>query len=913
MVMSSADIRRSFLEFFEQRGHSVVPSAPLIPADDPTLLFVNAGMVPFKNTFLGLEKRPYRRATTAQRCLRVSGKHNDLENVGPSARHNTFFEMLGNFSFGDYFKREAVTYAWGFLTEVLRLPKDRLSFTIFKDDEETAGLWQEIAGVSADRVFRLGAKTNFWTMGDTGPCGPNTEIMFDRGPDHCTCGDPACSPGLDNDCSRWLEIWNLVFMQYNMGLDGGLTELPAKGVDTGMGFERMVSVIQGGETNYDTDVFMPYMDEVQRLLGHTNEQRLGGIVSYRIIADHARAVAFLITDGVRPGNEGRPYVLRLLLRRAARHGRLLGFDGPFLSRITDKVVDEMGPQYSELTARRDFIAQVVQQEEERFQQTLATGLTRLSTIADGLRQAGQTTIPGEEAFRLYDTYGFPMDLTLEVAREMGLTVDREGFEAAMEEQRQRARAAQTFAGGAPEIERYRKVLDGLARAGSLPSTGVSRVHLETTYAETVLAALLTEDGEVASAHEGDAVGAVVADSPFYVEGGGQVGDTGLVAVYTSDDLDEEPTAAIEIEEVRQPIPGLVVHWGKVVRGELRVGQPVWAMVDYERRMDVARNHTATHILHSELRYMLGQHVQQAGSLVTAERLRFDFTHSGMLTQEELTRIEQAVNDAILADYPIECEVLPYKEALSEGAMALFGEKYGDRVRVVRMGDTGNYFSRELCGGTHVDHTSQIGFFHVMSEGSVGAGVRRIEAVTGRPGQRLAQERLRAAETAAAFASSTPEQIDRRVLQLLERVQVLEKEVTTLQRRASAAGLGSLLQAVEQVSGVAVLATQVEAADVDGMRAMCDSLREKLPSGVIVLGAVINGKPALVASVTKDAVDKGVNASKLIKEIASVVGGSGGGRDTMAQAGGRDASRLGEALGDVRAVVERTVRGDAGQS
>ncbi|MHB0876071.1 MAG: alanine--tRNA ligase [Anaerolineae bacterium] len=913
MVMTSAEIRRSFLEFFEQRGHTVVASAPLIPADDPTLLFTNAGMVPFKTVFLGLEKRPYKRATTSQRCLRVSGKHNDLENVGPSARHNTFFEMLGNFSFGDYFKRDAVTYAWEFLTQVLGLPRERLSCTVYTDDDETAGLWQEIAGMPAERIFRLGAKTNFWTMGDTGPCGPNTEVMYDRGPDHCTCGDPACSPGLDNDCSRWLEIWNLVFMQYNMGLDGSLTELPAKGVDTGMGLERISSVVQGAPTIYDTDVFRPYMDEVQRLLGHTDEQRRQGIVSYRIIADHARAVAFLITDGVRPGNEGRPYVLRLLLRRAARHGRLLGFDGPFLSAITDKVVDVMGPHYSDLTARRDFIGQVVQQEEERFQQTLATGLTRLSTIADSLRQAGQTVIPGEEAFRLYDTYGFPMDLTLEVAREMGLSVDREGFEAAMEEQRQRARAAQTFAGGAPEIERYRKVLDSLARSGMLPATGVSRVHLETTYSETVLAALLTDDGEVTSVHEGDAIGAVVADSPFYVEGGGQVGDTGLIAVYTSDDLDEEPTAAIEIAEVRQPIPGLVVHWGKVVRGELRVGQPVWAMVDYERRMDVARNHTATHILHSELRYMLGQHVQQAGSLVTAERLRFDFTHSGMLTQEELTRVEQAVNDAVLADYPIECEVMPYKEAVKEGAMALFGEKYGDRVRVVRLGDTGNYFSRELCGGTHVEHTSQIGFFHIMSEASVGAGVRRIEAVTGRPGQRLAQERLRAVETAATFVGAVPEQLDRRVLQLLERVQALEKEVTVLQRRASTAGISTVLQTVEHVDGIPVLAAQVEAPDVDTMREMSDTLREKLHTGVIVLGAVINDKPALVASVTKDVVERGVNASKLIKEVAKVVGGSGGGRDTMAQAGGRDAGRLGEALGGVRELVERTIRGDSDQS
>ncbi|MGQ9555318.1 MAG: alanine--tRNA ligase [Anaerolineae bacterium] len=909
MVMSSAELRRSFLQYFQDRGHTVVPSSPLIPSDDPTLLFTNAGMVQFKSVFLGVEKRPYVRAVTAQKCLRVSGKHNDLEQVGPSGRHNTFFEMLGNFSFGDYFKREAIAYAWDFLTRVLALPKERLYFTIYRDDEESFALWQEIAGVQTERIFRLGAKTNFWTMGDTGPCGPNSEVFYDLGPDRCTCGDASCSVGLDNDCNRWIEIWNLVFMQYNMDRQGSLTELPAKGVDTGMGFERIVAVLHGAETIYDTDIFQPYIAEIQQLLGHDDAQRRASIVSYRVIADHARAVAFMITDGILPGNEGRNYVLRLLLRRAARHGRLIGFERPFLSRITDKVVEHMGSHYAELVARKDFIRQVVQQEEERFQQTLSTGLARLEQLFETLRQEGKATIPGEEAFRLYDTYGFPLDLTLEVAREQGLAVDQEGFHQAMEEQRQRARAAQTFAAGAPEMERYRAIFERLVRSGALAESGTQRLHLDTTFAETKLVALLTDEQEVAAASEGERVGAIVAESPFYVESGGQEGDTGLIAIYTSNDLDEEPVAAIEVEETRMPIPGLVVHWGKVIKGNIKVGQAVWAMVDYERRLDLARNHTATHLLHSELRYVLGQHVQQAGSLVTPDRLRFDFTHSGMLTQEELALVEQSVNDAILADYSVECEVLPYSEAIREGAMALFGEKYGDRVRVVRIGESGNYFSRELCGGNHVGHTSQLGFFHIISESSVGAGVRRIEAVTGRPAQRLAQERLRAVETAATFLGSQPEQVDRRVLQLMERVQALEKEVAAYQKRLATAGLGSALQSVAQVDGIPVLATQVDAADIEAMRDMSDYLRERLQSGVIVLGAVINDKPTFVASVTKDLVQRGVNAAKLIKEVAKVVGGSGGGRDTMAQAGGRDASKMGEALAGVPELVGRSVRGD----
>ncbi|NPV07275.1 MAG: alanine--tRNA ligase [Anaerolineae bacterium] len=909
--MSSAELRRSFLQFFQDRGHTVVPSSPLVPAGDPTLLFTNAGMVQFKAIFLGAEKAPYARAVTSQKCLRVSGKHNDLENVGPSPRHHTFFEMLGNFSFGDYFKREAIAFAWEYVTGVLKLTPERLSFSVYQEDDESFNLWQEIAGVGPDRIFRLGAKSNFWTMGDTGPCGPNTEIFYDMGPDYCTCGDPACSPALDNGCNRWPEIWNLVFMQYNMEVDGSLSELPAKGVDTGMGLERVAAILQGANTNYDTDLFLPLMDEVQRLLGHSEEERRRHTVSYRVIADHARAVTFMIADGIQPGNEGRGYVLRLLLRRAARHGRLIGFTQPFLAQIADIVIEQMGPHYAELPARRDYIRQVVEQEEERFQQTLSTGLARLSELAQNLEARGLSEIPGEEAFRLYDTYGFPIDLTLEVARDAGLSVDMDGFRAALEEQRQRARAAQAFAAAAPELERHRRLLQNLVRAGKLSEQGTTRLHLETTFAETEILALLTDDGEVNSAHEGDHVGVVLRETPFYVESGGQIGDTGIIGVYQSDDLDEEPMAALEVQEVRALIPGLPVHWGEVVRGRLEVGQTVWAMVDYERRMDIARNHTATHLLHSELRYVLGQHVQQAGSLVTPERLRFDFTHSGMLTQEELTEVERLVNEAILADYPIECRVQEYQEALEEGAMALFGEKYGDRVRVVAIGEAGAEFSKELCGGTHVEHTSQIGFFHIISEGSVGAGVRRVEAVTGRAAHTLALERLQAIESAATFLGTKPEQVDRRVLQLMERVQSLEREVAALQREAATARLSGALQNVAEVDGVKVLAMQVEAPDVETMREMTDFLRDRLQSGVVILGAVIDEKPAFVASVTRDLVGRGLSAARLVKEVARVVGGGGGGRDTMAQAGGRDPSKVSDALAGVPALVHTSIQGGSG--
>jgi len=891
-MMTSAEIRRAFLDYFASRGHAVVPSSSLVPANDPTLLFTNAGMVQFKDVFLGLEERDYKRATTAQKCMRVSGKHNDLENVGPSPRHHTFFEMLGNFSFGDYFKREAIGYAWEFLTEVLGLPKERLYPTVYEKDDEAFSLWQEVAGVPAERITRLGKKDNFWAMGDVGPCGPCSEIIYDRGPEFCTCGRPDCSPKYD--CDRWWELWNLVFMQFNLNPDGSMTPLPKPSIDTGMGLERITAVVQGVDSNYQTDLFRPLMERTRELLGDDEEAMRRKIVSYRVIADHSRAITFLIGDGVIPGNEGRNYVLRLILRRAARHGKLAGFEEPFLAEVAKVVIDLMGEHYTELRARRDFILDVITQEEERFQQTLSTGLSLLDELMAELEARGERVIPGAEAFRLYDTYGFPLDLTRDVARERGFSVDEEGFRMALEEQRERARAAQRFGVvGGEELEVYSRLLSELKRKGKLPEGEVKHIYDEATEVETEVVAILREGRAVSSAKEGEEVELVLPITPFYVEAGGQVSDTGFIAHYR--DEEEEPEWEVEVRDMRRPLPGLIVHVGEVVAGTPRVGDEVWAVVDYERRMDIARNHTATHLLHSELRYILGEHVQQAGSLVAPDRLRFDFTHSGLLTQDELDAVERSVNEAILANYPVEIEETSYQEAIAAGAIALFGEKYGERVRVVKIGYPGEPFSQELCGGTHVSRTSEVGLFHILSESSVGAGLRRIEAVTGRAAQRLVQERLRKLEQAATFLGCSPEEVDRKVLSLLDELQRQSKEIARLRRKLARRDFEALLPQVREVAGIKVLAAQVEASDVDTMREMSDWFRDRVGSGVIALGAVMGGRPNFVVAVTPDLAERGLHAGRLARRMAQVVGGGGGGKPTLAQAGGRDASKIGQAL------------------
>jgi alanyl-tRNA synthetase len=895
---SSSEVRQAFLDYFAKQGHVIVPSASLIPGDDPTLLFTNAGMVQFKDVFLGLEKRPYTRATSSQKCMRVSGKHNDLEIVGPSPRHHTFFEMLGNFSFGDYFKREAIRFAYECVAEVYGLPPERLVYTVFQGDEEAISAWEEVAGLPRDAIIQMGEETNFWMMGDTGPCGPTSELHYDWGPEACSCGQPDCSVALDNGCERWLEIWNLVFMQFDQAADGTRTPLPQTGVDTGMGLERVLSILDGVRSNYQTDLFWPIMERTRELLGHGEEEMRENLVAYRVIADHGRAVTFLVGDGVLPANEGRGYTLRMILRRAARYGKKVGFDGPFLGEIAETVMEVMGSHYTELVARRDFILERIAQEESRFQQTLNTGLALMDGLMERLRGEGTKVVPGDEAFRLYDTYGFPIDLTRDVALEHGFTVDEAGFRVALEAQRERARQAQHFVTtGADVQERYHALLSDLQERELLGVEGVivdpyDRIEM---YADLVA---LLKDGEPAEeVAEGDKVEVVLPTTPFYVESGGQVSDSGYII---SEDVSLEkkdeifPLWEVKVEDVRQPVTGLVVHAGTVTRGRPQTGDAVWAIVDYQRRWDIMRNHTATHLLHSELRYILGEHVQQAGSEVGPDRLRFDFTHGAMLTQDELDTVEQSVNDAILANYLVQADYNSYKEAVSGGAIALFGEKYGDKVRVIEIGDE-EMFSQELCGGTHVRFTSEIGLFHILSESSIGAGVRRIEAVTGRAAQRLALTRLRTANAAATFLSCTPEELDRKVLALLDQVQQKEKEVARLRRDLAQRDFQALLGKTKEVQGVKLLAEEVHVADDETLLEMSDWFREQIGSGVIVLGTVLKGKPRFVAAVTSDLVERGLHAGRIVKAVAAVVGGGGGGKPSLAQAGGRDARRLGEAL------------------
>jgi alanyl-tRNA synthetase len=909
-VVTSARIRQDFLDFFAEKSHTIVPSASLVPVDDPTLLFTNAGMNQFKNIFLGLERREYTRAADSQKCMRVAGKHNDLEDVGPSPYHHTFFEMLGNWSFGDYYKKEAIAWAWELLTQVWALPPENLYATVFEDDkgglgrdEEAARHWKAETTIDPEHVLYFGRKDNFWEMGDTGPCGPCSEIHLDRGPEYC---DKSGLPGhvcrVNGDCQRFIELWNLVFIQYDRHENGQLDELPAKHIDTGMGFERVVNVLQRARSNYETDLFVPIIERTRELLDHTPEQRDSSIIAYRVIADHGRAMTFLIGDGVLPSNEGRGYVLRLLIRRAARYGRILGFSGPFLAEVAKTVTDLMGQQFREIVDRRAFILKTITAEEERFHQTLATGLMRLDELMADLAASGSTVIPGEEAFRLYDTFGFPLGITRDVAHEHGYTVDEGAYLAALEEQRARARAATHFASvGSEDLQVYFRVLESLRGRGAVGAEGVCLACHEAIQLQTTVDAILLDGQPVNSAHVGQTVEVVLPSTPFYAESGGQVDDQGHLL--GPSDAAGQPQWDVRVDEIRQPVPGLVVHIGAVVSGTVRQGDETFAVVDYERRLDIMRNHTATHILHSELRYILGEHVHQAGSLVDPERLRFDFTHSSMLTQDELAAVEQSVNDAILANYPVDIDQESYKDAVEAGAMALFGEKYRDEVRTVQIGYPDEVFSYELCGGTHVRRTSEIGLFHVLSEGSVGSGIRRIEAVTGRAAQRLVQARLAELERAATFLAVQPEDVDRRVLGLLDEVQSLQKEVARLRQSLAKRDVELLLERVEDVRGVQVLAAQVEASDESTMREMTDWFRDKLGSGVVVLGAAIDRRPHLVAAVTPDLTSRGLHAGRLVQAVAQLVDGGGGGRPTLAQAGGRDLSRLPEALKKVREWVE----------
>ena len=891
---TSEQIREAFLDYFEEHRHQRVPSSSLIPYNDDTLLLVNAGMVQFKDVFLGLESRPYQRAATSQKCMRVSGKHNDLENVGPSPRHHTFFEMLGNFSFGDYFKKGAIQFAYDFLTKVVQLPPDRLYYTVFQDDDDAYGYWTKDMGIAPERVYRMGESTNFWSMGDVGPCGPTSEVHYDWGPEACTCGDPNCSVLLDNGCDRWLEIWNLVFMEFNQDEDGVRTLLPKPGIDTGMGLERIVSVVQQQPINYDTDLFMPIMDRVQTLLGHSDAERVQYQTGYRVIADHSRAAAFLVADGVRPGPAGAGYVLRMVIRRAYRFGREIGFGGPFLVEVAQAVIDKMGDVYPELRSRSSLIASTIRLEEVQFIATLDRALGELNRALAALDAAGKKELSGSEAFYLKSTLGLPFEVTRDICIERGYTVDETSYLHAEEEHRKISQGKISEAVYADEAEHYATVLAQLQQRGTLPESGVVYDPYGEMTRSTQVLAILHDKELVETAPEGEEVGIVLAETPFYVEAGGQISDTGTIIASSG--------WQARVDDVRRPVSGLTVHRATIVSGSARVGSAVQASVDSQRRWSIMRNHTATHLLHNALRTHLGGHVHQAGSLVAPDRLRFDFTHDAAITPEQLDKITDTVNQTILASYPIDIAFKPYTQAIAEGATALFGEKYGDVVRTVTCGDHENFWSYELCGGTHVENTAQIGSFLIASESSAAAGVRRIEALTGFGAGAYAREHIALLDRIARTLHTPADAAEQKVLDLKEQVKQLNREVQKLRQQVMTRQAERLTGRVQEVAGVKVLAERVDAADVNGMRIMADDLRNKLGSGIVVLGAVINSKPMLIAATTPDVVKQGGHAGQLVRALAPTIGGGGGGRPDMAQAGGRDVSKLDAALAAVPAAV-----------
>lgn len=877
-IIAGNDIRKAFLEFFQSKGHEIVPSSSLVPHNDPTLLFTNAGMVQFKDTFLELEERPYKRATSSQKCVRAGGKHNDLDTVGKTARHHTFFEMLGNFSFGDYFKEGAIGYAWEFLTEVLKLDKEHLYITIYKDDDEAFELWQKVAGVSPDRIFRLGEKDNFWSMGDTGPCGPCSEIHYDRGA-HLACG-PDCGIG-KCDCDRWLEIWNLVFMQYNRDENGVMTPLPHPCIDTGMGLERIASILQDAPSNYDTDLLrnlIKFIEDETGLPYYTDERGF----PMRVVADHARSCTFLIADGVLPSNDGRGYVLRRILRRAARFIKLLGIDGVFLAKVVPVVVDMMGDQYPEIREKKDFIIKVISNEEERFHVTLADGMKILEDKIAALKDEGKTVIPGSDAFQLYDTYGFPIDLTEDAAEEQGMTVDKEGFEAAMEEQRNRARNARSNE-GFNELE--------ITLTGLIPEVDATEFTGYTTLTdEGTCRALIVGEERRSIMAQGEEGFLVLDKTPCYAEMGGQVGDRGSFTVGDS--------RADILTTFKLP-GGAFIHKIKVAVGEIREGDCGTVAVDAPLRKATQRNHTATHMLHKALRETLGDHANQAGSLVNEDRLRFDFNHFSAVTPEELKIIEDKVNAQILENLNVCTKEMDIEEAKAQGAMALFGEKYGKRVRFVDIGG----WSKELCGGTHVGNTGEIGQLKIVSESSIGAGLRRIEAVTGDAARSYFEAEEKELAEIQQLLKVKKSDVILKIQQLLAELKEKEKEIAAFKEAEAASKAGDVLKAAEDYPKGKAIVADMGAIDMNALRDTADKLKENRDDLALVLFATGGEKVSIVISGGKDWLAQGFHAGKLIKEVASVVGGGGGGKPNMAQAGGKDVTKVAEAMAKAKELLQ----------
>ena len=863
--MKSHQIREKFLKFFEQKDHKIFPSSSLIPREDPTLLFANAGMNQFKDIILGKKRPEHKRTASCQKCIRVSGKHNDLEEVGKDTSHHTFFEMLGNWSFGDYFKKEAIIWGWEFLTGVCELPKERLYATVFRDDDEAEKLWHKHTDIGKGRVLRFDEKENFWEMGEVGPCGPSSEIHYDKGEKY-KCDRPDC--GVNCPCGRFVEVWNLVFMQYSRDEKGNLSDLPAKVVDTGMGFERLTAIMQNVDSNYDTDLFVPLIKQIENVssLSYKNSDHQE---SFRVIADHIRALSFAITDGAIPSNEGQGYVVRRILRRAARHGRLLGLHKPFIYQLSSVVVDLMRKTYPEMEAKKEHVALVIKSEEERFEETLDLGLELFENVSERVRKEGSNTIPGEEVFKLYDTYGFPLDLTQVIAQEKGLSVDVPGFEALLEGQRERSRAATTGVTVPIMVECQHK-------SGFV---GYEKVEEEAKVLEPSNEQMLILD-----------------NTPFYAEAGGQVGDTGVI-------LSEG--FQFEVDHTKKE-GDTIFHLGKVTQGKVQdvLNRKVVARVDMDRRNSIRRNHTATHLLHKALRETLGEHVNQSGSLVAPDRLRFDFTHFKAMDEAEIARVEYLVNRRIWQNCPVTCAQVPFEEAKKLGAMALFGEKYEDIVRMVEV----EGFSRELCGGTHVNATGEIGFFKIISETAIAAGMRRIEAVTGEGAYQLVKRQKDLLDDLSLVLKTSEENLRERVETLVKTGKQLEKKVKEAQKESARSRIEELAESCVDVNGIKVIAHQMEAETRDDLLELADTIREKLKVTVGVLAAILHEKIAFVAVVTDDLIkSKGIKAEEIVKEISKLAGGTGGGKPHLAQGGGKDLAKLKKALDSLPEIVEKMIK------
>ena len=868
MIKTGEAIRESFLKFFEEKGHARVASSSLIPKDDPTLLFTNAGMVQFKNAFLGLENRGYTRAASCQKCARAGGKHNDLENVGVTSRHHTFFEMLGNFSFGDYFKEEAIAWAWEYLIDVAKLPKEKLWVTIYTDDDESYAIWHKKMKVPKDRIIRMGEKSNFWMMGEIGPCGPCSEIIYDQG-EGTGCGRSECD--LDCGCDRYLEIWNNVFTQFDRDENGKLNPLAKPSIDTGMGLERLTAVIQGVKSNYDTDLFAPIIRFVEKASDKTYGKNADNDVSIRVIADHSRAVTFLIGDGIVPSNEGRGYVLRRILRRAARHGKMIDINKPFLNESAQVVIDMMKGVYPDLVEKSSYITKVILNEEQRFMETLDAGLRILQEETTALKKAGKSVLPGALVFKLHDTFGFPTDLTADIVKKDNFTLDTAGFEAEMEQQRIRARGAWKGSGEEAISECYLKASSSGILSEFCGYEGIVK-------AQSKITAIFVEGKQADTVNEGQQAEIVLDTTPFYGESGGQAGDTGYL---------EGAGFNFIVLDTQKPVDRFIVHKGIVQKGKIKVGDVAQLIVDADKRKSTQANHSGTHILQAALKAVLGDHIKQSGSQVTAERLRFDFSHFSKINDDEMWRVEEIANDMIRKNLEVQTEVCALEDALKTGATAVFDEKYGATVRIVKMGE----MSMELCGGTHVQRTGEIGLLKVVHESAIAAGVRRIEAVTGRGALTHVQKAEEELKKAANLFKANPLELVDRADKLLKHTKELEKEMEALKGKLAAKDSGDLMSQAREIGGVKVLAAEVNIADVKTLRDFGDKLRDKMESGIILLGSKAGDKALLLCLVTKDLTGK-YSAGNIIKELAPLVGGSGGGRPDMAQAGGTQPENLG---------------------